>query len=85
MNALRARDHGARSLAAQFPRIAEQWHPHRNGKLTPTQVTAGSGKELWWLCTRGHAAEKFRGKPEQRDGLPLLPSVTQRPQRLLKA
>ncbi|MGW1543239.1 zinc-ribbon domain-containing protein [Streptomyces sp. NPDC002309] len=65
VNALRARDLGARSLAAQFPRIAEQWHPHRNGELTPTQVTPGSGKEVWWLCAAGHA---WRAKIDQRVG-----------------
>ncbi|MFI9376297.1 zinc-ribbon domain-containing protein [Streptomyces parvulus] len=65
VNALRAGECGARSLAAQFPRIAEQWHPHRNGELTPTQVTAGSGKEAWWLCAAGHA---WRAKIDQRVG-----------------
>ncbi|MFG3285286.1 zinc-ribbon domain-containing protein [Streptomyces sp. NPDC048111] len=65
VNALRARDHGDRSLAARFPHIAEQWHPHRNGELTPTQVTAGSGKEVWWLCAAGHA---WRAGIDQRVG-----------------
>ncbi|MGY3206322.1 putative nucleic acid-binding Zn-ribbon protein [Streptomyces sp. TE5632] len=65
VNALRAREHGPSSLAAQFPLIAEQWHPHRNGELTPTQVTAHSGKEVWWLCAAGHT---FRAKIDQRVG-----------------
>ncbi|MGW0902894.1 zinc-ribbon domain-containing protein [Streptomyces sp. NPDC002853] len=65
VNALRARDRGERSLAAQVPLIAGQWHPHRNGDLTPTQVTANSGKEVWWLCGVGHA---FRAKIDQRVG-----------------
>lgn len=65
VNALRAREHGSRSLAALFPLIAEQWHPHLNGELSPTQVTAGSGKEVWWLCAAGHA---WRAKIDQRVG-----------------
>ncbi|MFI5998280.1 zinc-ribbon domain-containing protein [Streptomyces sp. NPDC051362] len=65
VNALRAQDHGAESLAARFPRIAKQWHPHRNDKLTPIQVTARSGKEVWWLCAAGHA---WRAKIDQRVG-----------------
>ncbi|MGA5121321.1 zinc-ribbon domain-containing protein [Streptomyces pseudogriseolus] len=65
VNALRAREHGSRSLAALFPLIAEQWHPHLNGELSPAQVTAGSGKEVWWLCAAGHA---WRAKIDQRVG-----------------
>ncbi|MFE2864863.1 zinc-ribbon domain-containing protein [Embleya sp. NPDC059259] len=65
VNALRAQDHGSRSLAAQFPLIAKQWHPHLNGELSPQQVTAGSGKEVWWLCTEGHT---WRAKIDQRVG-----------------
>jgi hypothetical protein len=59
VNALRAREHGSRSLAALFPQIAEQWHPHLNGELSPKQVTARSGKEVWWLC---------QGRPACRQG-----------------
>lgn len=55
VNALRAREHGSRSLAELFPQIAEQWHPHLNGELSAKQVTARSGKEVWWLCAEGHA------------------------------
>ncbi|WP_432166196.1 zinc-ribbon domain-containing protein [Streptomyces sp. bgisy031] len=37
--------------------MAGQWHPHRNGELAPTRGTAHSSKEVWWLCTQGHADE----------------------------
>ncbi|TGN72318.1 hypothetical protein E5083_29950 [Streptomyces bauhiniae] len=65
VNALRVREHGSRSLAALFPQIAEQWHPHLNGELSPKQVTARSGKEVWWLCAAGHA---WRARVDQRVG-----------------
>lgn len=42
------------SLAALNPSLAEQWHPNKNGDLTPDQVTLGSNKKVWWLCSRGH-------------------------------
>ncbi|HEY3817721.1 MAG TPA: zinc-ribbon domain-containing protein [Polyangiaceae bacterium] len=44
------------SLAARAPAIARQWHPTRNGALRPTEVTTGSGKNVWWRCgkRRGH-------------------------------
>jgi hypothetical protein len=38
------------SLATLYPEIAKQWHPTRNGKLTPKQVVAGSGQKVWWKC-----------------------------------
>jgi hypothetical protein len=42
------------SLADKYPQIASEWHPIRNGGLTPDQVTPGSGKKVWWICNRGH-------------------------------
>jgi hypothetical protein len=30
-----------RSLAARFPAIAAQWHPTRNGEVSPEDVVAG--------------------------------------------
>jgi hypothetical protein len=41
------------SLATKAPEIARQWHPTRNGRLKPDQVTAGTGKLVWWKCRRG--------------------------------
>jgi len=36
------------------PSVAKQWHPFRNGILTPRDVTANSGKKVWWKCKNGH-------------------------------
>ena len=41
------------SLEALHPDIAAQWHPTKNGDLTPADVTAGSNKEVWWICPEG--------------------------------
>lgn len=38
------------SLAFLFPRIAEEWHPTKNGKLTPDLFSPGSSESVWWLC-----------------------------------
>jgi len=48
---------GYSDLATRFPDAAAQWHPTRNGELTPDQVTAGSRKRVWWCCEQGHAWE----------------------------
>jgi len=36
------------------PALAKEWHPTKNGSLTPRDVTAGSSKKVWWLCAKGH-------------------------------
>lgn len=46
---------GFNDLATVNPRLAKEWHPSENGDLTPFDVTAGSGKRVWWLCPLGHA------------------------------
>jgi hypothetical protein len=38
------------SLATRFPTVAAEWHPAKNGELTPDQVVAGSGRKVWWRC-----------------------------------
>jgi hypothetical protein len=42
------------NLAALYPEIAKQWHPTKNGDLTPDKITPGSGKKVWWICKKGH-------------------------------
>jgi hypothetical protein len=37
-----------------YPEIAKQWHPVKNGQLTPDKVTPGSNKKVWWQCNKGH-------------------------------
>lgn len=40
------------SLQAKYPEIAKQWHPTKNGDITPNQITACSGDAHWWLCPK---------------------------------
>jgi hypothetical protein len=42
------------NLKAVNPGLAAQWHPVKNGDLTPEDVTPGSKKKVWWLCEKGH-------------------------------
>jgi len=41
-------------LGTVNPSLAAQWHPAKNGSLTPGNVTAGSAKVVWWICESGH-------------------------------
>ena len=57
----------AGTLATLYPELAEEWHPTKNGDLTPDQVTKGSNKKVWWLGDCGHewearVATRVRGK-----------------------
>jgi hypothetical protein len=42
-----------KSLADTHPEVAKEWHPTKNGDLTPEDVTKGSKKRLWWKCDKG--------------------------------
>lgn len=39
-------------LSDAYPEIAAQWHPTKNGDLTPKDVTIGSGRKIWWVCPK---------------------------------
>ena len=34
--------------------LAMEWHPIKNGNLTPGDVLPGSHKKVWWICSKGH-------------------------------
>ena len=51
---------GRNSLNKLRPEIAEEWHPTKNGKLTPKDVTEFSGKYIWWLCKKCNHVWKNR-------------------------
>jgi hypothetical protein len=40
-------------LATVCPELATQWHPTKNGTLTPRDLTSGSSKKVWWICVHG--------------------------------
>jgi very-short-patch-repair endonuclease len=43
------------NLLKIFPVISKEWHPTKNGELTPEQVTSKSGKKVWWICPKDHS------------------------------
>src|SRR5947209_6277563 len=40
-------------LSCTHPKIAAEWHPTKNGDLTPQAVVAGSNRKVWWCCPKG--------------------------------
>lgn len=41
---------GQNDLMSQSFELAEEWHPTKNGELTPSMITIRNGKKVWWLC-----------------------------------
>lgn len=40
------------SLLFTYPEIASEWHPSKNGKLTPDLFPPGSADVMWWYCSK---------------------------------
>ena len=45
---------GINDLATVRPDLAAQWHPTKNGDLNATDVSAGTDRNIWWQCEKGH-------------------------------
>ena len=52
------------------PSLAKEWHPTKNGILTPKDVTLGSGKKVWWQCKKGHEWKAVVGNRNRGRGCP---------------
>lgn len=48
---------GINDLATTNPPLAAEWHPTKNGSLTPRAISYCSGKKVWWQCAKGHEWE----------------------------
>ena len=48
---------GYNDLATIDPELSKEWHPTKNGNLTPKQIGAGTDKKVWWLGKCGHEWE----------------------------
>ncbi len=42
------------SLSKCFPEVAAEWHPTKNGNLTPDEIDKASRRKVWWLGKCGH-------------------------------
>ena len=62
---------GYNDLATTHPYLARQWHPEKNGTLTPNEITAGSGKKVWWLGECGHEWSSTVANRKQGNGCPI--------------
>jgi Probable Zinc-ribbon domain len=42
------------SLAVLYPAVSREWHPTKNGRLRPSDVTYATNKKVWWVCAGKH-------------------------------
>src|SRR5437868_12172686 len=40
-------------LSSSHPEVVQEWHPTKNGGLTPNEVSGGSHLKIWWKCPKG--------------------------------
>lgn len=69
---------GVNDLATLDPILLSEWHPTKNGELTPDKVTIGSNRKVWWLGACGHEWEAVingRAKEGRRYGCPKCPTM----------
>ena len=56
------------SLAENNPKLANEWHPTKNGELKPSDITASRFKPVWWLCpVCGHEREASPNNRNSKD------------------
>lgn len=55
------------NLYFTHPAIAKEWHPAKNGSLTPKDPMLNYNRKVWWLCSKDHiwaatVNERIHGK-----------------------
>lgn len=48
---------GINDFATCYPEMAKEWHPAKNGELSPSEISQKSGRKVWWICQYGHEWE----------------------------
>lgn len=54
---------GFNDLKTYNPSFLKEWHPTKNGNLTPEAVLFNSGKNIWWVCEKNH---EWKAQPYNR-------------------
>lgn len=57
-------------LSEKRPDLAKEWHPTKNGDLTPNDATCGVNKKVWWQCSKGHEWEAAISSRNRGSGCP---------------
>ncbi|MCA4157722.1 zinc-ribbon domain-containing protein [Priestia megaterium] len=64
------------SIANTHIELSKQWHPTKNGELSPYHCTHGSNKKVWWQCNQGHEWQAMIvSRTNRRQGCPFCAGV----------
>jgi len=53
---------GKTDLKTKFPEIAKEWDYDKNYPYRPEEIPFGSGKEFYWICSKGHSFKSIVNK-----------------------
>lgn len=63
---------GFNDLKTLRPELADQWHPTKNGELSPNDVAPFSNRIAWWICPQGHSYEaRIADRSRHNSGCPI--------------
>ena len=52
---------------SSYTHLVKEWHPTKNGDLTPDDFTHATRRKVWWLCSEGHSFEtEVRNRTRQK-------------------
>lgn len=68
---------GRNSMRNTHPELASEFHPSKNGKLTPDNLIAGTAKPIWWICSKCEKQWKTKGTTRTSKGGSNCPSCAQ--------
>ena len=54
-------------MIINYSHIMDEWHPTKNGSLSPLDVVPGSARKVWWICPKGHSYQKIIRHRAQRN------------------
>lgn len=68
---------GYNDLQSTYPEVAVEFDLEKNYPLTPSEISAGSSKKLWWTCKLGHSFQSaVYSRTLQHTGCPICAKET---------
>lgn len=55
------------SLSSKKPWLIDEFHPTKNGEITPDTLAPSSNKLIWWICKEGHVWQSRPSKRKSKD------------------
>lgn len=52
------------------PKLMAEWNYEKNMGIDPSKITLGSGKKVWWICSKGHEWQAMINNRSKGNGCP---------------